>query len=323
MKRGNAWQAQISWYGIHNERKYKTKSGFPTKRQAKEWANKMEVAKSENAISNKDPIFAEYFRDWYTTYKTPNKSRNTKVRYNTIYKKISKEFGSTKLSKINRHSYQAFMNKYGKTHAKDTVYKTNGTIRTCVSDAVSDGIIHINFTNRINLIWNSERTRKIDYLNYKELQELKDSLLKNIKPSYISRYMLITAIYTGMRPGEIDVLTWKDIDFKHETININKSFNHDKNKIENYDSSEADKSTKNTNSVRIIKLNKEFLNIISNLKQNNHSKLFIGLNGTDPIEYFLDDPKYKDLFDSVKASATGTINPNSANLPLYKFTFKV
>ncbi len=95
-------------------------------------------------------------------------------------KKISKEFGSTKLSKINRHSYQAFMNKYGKTHAKDTVYKTNGTIRTCVSDAVSDGIIHINFTNRINLIWNSERTRKIDYLNYKELQELKDSLLKKI-----------------------------------------------------------------------------------------------------------------------------------------------
>lgn len=45
--------------------------------------------------------------------------------------------------------------------------------------------------------------------------------------------------------------------------------------------------------------------------------------GTDPLEYSLNDPKYKDLFDSVQANVTGTISPNSVNLPLYKFTFKV
>lgn len=46
-------------------------------------------------------------------------------------------------------------------------------------------------------------------------------------------------------------------------------------------------------------------------------------NGTDPIDYSLDDPNYKDLFDSLQASTTGTINPNSVNLPIYKFTFNV
>ena len=39
-KRGKKWQAQVSWYDLNNERQYKTKGGFLTKRQAQEWANK-------------------------------------------------------------------------------------------------------------------------------------------------------------------------------------------------------------------------------------------------------------------------------------------
>lgn len=47
-KRGNSWQAQISWYDIQNKRRYKTKSGFLTKTAAKKWANEMEVAKQDS-----------------------------------------------------------------------------------------------------------------------------------------------------------------------------------------------------------------------------------------------------------------------------------
>ena len=58
--------------------------------------------------------------------------------------------------------YQDFFNKYGQTRAKVTVKKTNGTIRSCVKDAVSEGLISFNFTDRINLTWNDEKTQKID-----------------------------------------------------------------------------------------------------------------------------------------------------------------
>lgn len=281
-KRGKKWQAQVSWYDLHNERKYKTKGGFDTKRQAQEWANQMEVAKANDHISNRDPVFADYFKDWYTTYKIPGKTQTTVTRYNVIYKKLSQTFGQAKLSKITRHDYQVFITDYGKTHAKDTVYKTNGSIRSCVKDAIADGIIHTDFTQRINLTWNSERTRKIEYLSYKELQELKAALLDHIKPWFISRYMLLTIIYTGMRPGEIAVLTWNDIDFKNQTINVNKSYNHDKKEIENYDSDETDKATKNANSVRVIKVDQAYLDIIKDLKKNGHTKLFIGRDGKIP-----------------------------------------
>lgn len=134
--------------------------------------------------------------------------KHTKRQVNLIVQKEDiKKFGKTKISNITRLLYQNFMNSYGKEHAKDTVYKTNGTIRSCVNDAISEGLIRMNFTKRINLTWNNERTRKIEYLSFQEVQKLKNSLLDGIKHSYISRYMLLTIIYTGMRPGEIRVLT--------------------------------------------------------------------------------------------------------------------
>ena len=76
-KRGKKWTAEVSWY-INNERQYKSKGGFETKRDAQKWANEMEVAKDDEQISNKDPIFAEYFKIWYETFKITGKSNNTK-----------------------------------------------------------------------------------------------------------------------------------------------------------------------------------------------------------------------------------------------------
>ena len=50
-KRGKTWSVQISWYS-NDERKYKTKSGFATKRDAQKWANEM-CSSSRAASSSK------------------------------------------------------------------------------------------------------------------------------------------------------------------------------------------------------------------------------------------------------------------------------
>lgn len=280
-KRGKKWTAEVSWY-INNERQYKSKGGFETKRDAQKWANEMEVAKDEDSISNQDPIFAEYYKSWYEAYRIAGKSKNTINRYKHLYKILKSYFGNSKISSINRLKYQEFMNYYGEKHAKDSVKKIHGYIRTCAKDAISDGIIRKNFTDRINLIWNHERTRKIDYLNFEQTQKLVASLLDGIKPSYVSRYMLLTIIYTGMRPGEIRVLTWNDIDFKNKQIHITKSWDYDNDKIVNYDSNEINKSTKNYSSTRVIAVDKKLLDILLKLKQNKNEHLFIGSDGTIP-----------------------------------------
>lgn len=274
-KRGTVWQAQISWYDANDRRRYKTKSGFRTKRQAAEWAHQMEVAKDDNTITNNNPTFVNYYRDWAETYRIPNHSQSTKKRYEILYRDLKEYFGSKKLNHITHKQYQLFINAYGKRHVRSTVQKTDGTIRSCVQDAINDGIIAKDFTARINLVWNDDKSRKVEYLNYQEIKALKNTLLDGLRPEYVSRYMLLTIIYTGMRPGEIRVLTWNDIDFKHQEIHITKSWNYDKGALENYDSPEINKSTKNKSSVRVIRVDKKLLDLLNQLRVNRKERLFV------------------------------------------------
>lgn len=65
----------------------------------------------------------------------------------------------------------------------------------------------INFTDIVNLTWKEDKTRKIEYLNFKQVQQLKELLLKNIEPTYTSSYMLLIIIYTDIYPVKIRVLT--------------------------------------------------------------------------------------------------------------------
>lgn len=272
-KRGKTWQAQVSWYDLDNERQYKTKGGFLTKRQAQEWANKMEVAKDDNQIVAKDPTFAEAYEDYTNTYKIPGKATTTQRRYRYSITVIKENFGKTKLSKMNRRKYQVFMNEYGKDHAKTTVRLLNRYIKAFARDCVSDKLISVNFTDRVNLTWNDENSHKVQYLNYKEIQELLQSLEENIKPSYISRYMIITALYTGMRIGEIMALEWSDLDYKHHLIKITKSYSYKDSKI---------KDPKTESSKRVIRVSVKLLQILSQLKVNHQDFIFANEQGDVP-----------------------------------------
>ncbi|WP_263850556.1 site-specific integrase [Fructilactobacillus lindneri] len=81
------------------------------------------------------------------------------------------------------------------------------------------------------------------------------------------------AIYTGMRLGEIQGLKWKDIDFKNNMINVNRSWNAlNKEYI----------PTKMESSIRSIRVNKKIMDLLKELKQNDNSVVFINQFKTIP-----------------------------------------
>lgn len=90
-------------------------------------------------------------------------------------------------------------------------------IKACVSSAMYDEIIRKNFTENIQLVFAPARTRRIDYLSLDELKRLTDLCLNGRQKRYTSLYMILTAIMTGMRLGEIMALTWDDIDYQRQT----------------------------------------------------------------------------------------------------------
>lgn len=102
---------------------------------------------------------------------------------------------------------------------------------------------------------------------------------------YTSRYMIVTAIYTGMRKEEIQALTWNDIDFIHHTINIDKAWKEtkDKNETEEHFRTHRFKPTKNKSSIRKIKVNDKLIHLLGELRVNAPSNLvFMDQFGTVP-----------------------------------------
>lgn len=266
MKRGKKWQARISWRDSNGKLHQKSKSGFATKQQARQYAVKLEQEQLTGTNIEADPTLLDYFSNWYEIYKKPTITEATQRFFTYAKNIIKKYFPNTKLKRINRSDYQKFINDYGADHAPKTVKKLNATIRACIKSAVLDGIIPKDFTQRVNLVSNKKNAMHVEYPSIAEIIKMKDAALDGRRPNYTSRYMIVAAIYTGARLGEIMALTWDDIDFEKHTITINKSWD--------YLYGTGFKPTKTKSSNRTIRVNDKLLKLLSELKANHHKMVF-------------------------------------------------
>lgn len=274
-----AKKTKNGYYGIaeyrdkDGKRHQKSVGRFKLKREALAAADSKEKEFAKLNMDMKDVSLSEYYWRWFELYEENGITDITKNRYKVIGKAIKEYFKDTKLTAIKRSNYQAFINWYGANHARDSVNKLNGAVRAAVGYAIDDDIITKDFTHNVKLVYNKDRARKVEYLTNDELVTLKTAVLDKLQHYNTSRYMILTAIYTGMRKGEIQALTWKDIDFLHSTIKISKSWD---------EKEKAFKPTKTESSNRTIKVNRELLNYLADLKTNNSVMVFQNVLGTIP-----------------------------------------
>ncbi|MCR1902273.1 site-specific integrase [Ligilactobacillus apodemi] len=265
----SGWKVIISKRDSNGQLKQVSKNGFATKNEAKLYAAKIE-SKRDGVLNQKKRItFSDHFEQWFLLYKKNKVAKTTQNRYKIIHNTINDFFGTTLLSKVTRNDYQKFINSFGATHAKDTVLKTHSIIKSCVQSAIFDELITKDFTQKIELIYNKDKDIIVEYLSVSEIHKLSNYLKRNLDPKYPSKYMILLAIYTGARLGEIQALTWHDIDFEHNTIAINKAWN--------YHEGGGFKDTKTDTSNRVIKVNKEILDIIKQLKKENTDMVFMSV----------------------------------------------
>ena len=272
-KRGKTWTVQIVLYDKDKKRHFKTKGGFKTKKEASLWEDKQNLAKHAGRLSSKQYVFLDYFKRWASLYRLPGKAANTVKRYKYIEHVIEKYFGKKKLSELTRASYQAFLNNYGKDHAKNTVSKTVKVIASCLKDAYAEGVIASDVTFKARLTYDEDKARHPEYLSIDELEKLVGQLKNNLNPKNTSRYIILTAIATGARIGEILALRWSDIDTEAQTILITRSYD--------YVHSEF-KKPKTKNSIRTIKITQKLIDLLKPLKANQQELIFARPNGELP-----------------------------------------
>lgn len=221
------WQYIVDYKDESGKRKFKTKSGFRTKSAAKEIAEELEITLKKNKnIINRDMLFTDYYEKWIHTHKLGRYSKSTDTAYRTAKKLVNEHFRDLKLSDLTMDHYQIFINDISKTRALETVRKNHQKVSSALRHAWHSGIIPIDVTYNVKLSGLPGKSPADKFMEEEELNKFIEELKKSSNLTWTSHYMLILQSSTGMRIAEVMAITFDDIDFKNETLRINKSWDY-------------------------------------------------------------------------------------------------
>ncbi|WP_107838170.1 tyrosine-type recombinase/integrase [Metasolibacillus meyeri] len=270
-KRGKSWQ-----YCFYYKKKQYRKSGFATKKAAQIAAAEDEanLRKGEKLLKE-SVIFVEYFEEWYKRYKEGIVTDSTLTHYEYTLRAIKEYFADTLMKDITRHNYQDFLNSYGATKSRETVEKVHSHIKSCVYDAVEEGIIKIEFTRKAIMTGAIPAKKDSEkHLNYAESEMLLKELYKRLERG-LGYYLLLLGLTSGLRFGELVGLTRPDFDFKNNIINIDKTWGYLQKMHKGFG------PTKNPQSIRKIKIDAKtmaaFESLFERMPTNIHQLVFYSM----------------------------------------------
>lgn len=270
VKINGTWKARIS-YMSRGERVTTSKNGFRTKKEAQIWASQNEVDLADGIdLSAGKQLFTDYFKKWYHIYKEPGLADSTKKKYTYTIGIVDSYFAGKRLNNITRSEYQAFLNDYahplgGREKSINSSEKVNTQIRAAVHDAIQEGLIKRDFTNRTKISGRPEKAKEMKYLDAGDAAKLMQALKADVSLAHITKLMALIALQTGCRFSEIAGMTWDNFSYDFKTIRITQAWDTLTNK--------DFKSTKNEQSKRLIKITDELAEILRNYHELQKIKL--------------------------------------------------
>ena len=198
---------------------------------------------------------------WYETYVINNVKASTRTSYEGIIKNhLIPYIGHIKLIQLKKVDIERMYMELIKngTKKKKLSVKSIRNIHLVLHKALQEALQREYITKNPASIANVP-TLKSQNIKKKEIEiytkEEQDKLIKASTTDDIYGSLVIFALYSGMRKGEILGLQWDDIDFNNKTINVTKQLR----RIKNYDSNIKSKTllsfeynTKTSNSIRKV-----------------------------------------------------------------------
>lgn len=205
---------------VTGKKKYTTKRGFKSQREAKKAYNRLMVQVEENdVVTNSQRLFSELADEWFEQYKNTVRE-STYVAQRLAYKKhIFPLFGNLKISKISIPYCQKQVNYWYSYYKKYS--NLIGLTSSVFKYALSLRLIR---NNPMDAVIRPKRKKQIDEERYSAPYYEKEELLAFLEiaknyPDPIYPIFRILA-FTGLRKGELLALRWKDIDFDKGTLSV-------------------------------------------------------------------------------------------------------
>jgi len=219
-KKNNNWY--IDYY-VNGRRK--RESIGPSKELAKKVLQKRKVQIAENKyldVKRNDRIpFSEMAKLYLEVYSKPNK--RSSWRDEISVKHLQSFFGRRNLHEITPLDVEKYKKKRVDEVSPATVNRETTCLKHILNKANEWGKIESNPIASVKLF--KVREGRVRYLEKEEITRLIDACPDYIKP------IVIVALNTGMRKGEIFNLKWNDIDFRKRIIYVLETKNNEVRKI--------------------------------------------------------------------------------------------
>lgn len=254
------------------KQRYIRRQGFTSEKDAKTELLKIEYLVSTNQYfkSVKSGKFVDVLDEWLSLHKETVKP-STLVRENSyITNHIKPYFKNMYVDKITLRQCQNFTNK-AFAAAPAAYTQIIGIVKSILDYALRLDMIK---SNPMLYVIKPKRQATISdkHNNYYNKQELK-KFLDVAKDTNLKKYALFRLLsYSGMRAGECLALAWHDLDYKNNTIAINKTLARIKDKL-------VIQTPKTKASNRVISLDTETIQVLKMWQLEQRKQLLkLGIN---------------------------------------------
>ena len=269
------------------KQRYIRRQGFKSEKDAKTELLKIEYLVSTNQYFKdvKSGKFGDVLDEWLALHKETVKASTWQFIELRANKHVRPYFKNMYVDKITLRHCQDFVNKTFKAAPVAYVYSVS-IVKNTLDYALRLGMIESN--PMLYVIKPKKQTTILDkHGNYYNKDELKN-FLAAAKDTSLKKYALFRLLsFSGVRIGECLALTWHDLNYKNNTIAINKTLARTKNGIKI-------QTPKTKASNRVISLDTETIQILKSWQLEQRKQLLkLGINSMNKQQLIFSNTKNK------------------------------
>lgn len=214
IKRGKYWSVVFDEEG---RRQVWRSTGQTNRHEAEKMLASEMVRRSRSLIKDIKKIsFKQLALKWLELHEMDKKQKTISSYTEQVNKHLIPSFGHLNANSISAEAIEQFKQESAKTVSATTVNYNLRLLRSILDTGIQWGYLPENPAKKVKRL--KQNRKQPQPLTKEQVTKLLDRCNEKYKP------ILMTAILTGLRMGEVICMRWKNLDWKNETYSVTENY---------------------------------------------------------------------------------------------------